>query len=174
MKSVWLGLGSNIGDRATYLRRAVELLHAPALKVLRVSPVYETAPQGFLDQNWFLNLVLEAETSLLPLRLLARCGRIERELGRRRSVPNGPRTIDIDILFYANAVIRGARLDTPHPRYSERRFVLQPLADLDPGHRDPVTRKTAGELLGAVAGQPIRRTAISIGPPATASAPPAP
>ncbi len=139
-------------------------MQAKELRIDRVSPVYETAPRGYADQNWFLNLVLEAETSLLPLRLLAHCQRVERELKRQRLIPNGPRTIDIDVIFYGNAVIRGARLQTPHPRYAERLFVLQPLADLDPDLRDPVTHRTIKEMLPEVHDQVVRRTEILISP----------
>lgn len=131
-------------------------LEGPDLKLLRVSPVYETAPQGLVEQGWFLNLVAEAETSLLPLQLLARCRRVERLLTRHRRIQNGPRTIDIDVLFYGNAVIRSAALEVPHPRYSGRRFVLQPLADLEPEWRDPVTGHSVKALLADVADQPIR------------------
>jgi 2-amino-4-hydroxy-6-hydroxymethyldihydropteridine diphosphokinase len=147
MKTVYLGLGSNIGDREANLRTAIERLAAPGLHIARVSPVYETEPVYYADQRWFLNLVVEAETDLFPMQLLSRTARIERELGRVRTVPNGPRSIDIDILLYGNAVVRTPRLEIPHPRMAERRFVLAPLADLAPGLRHPVTRKTVAEML---------------------------
>lgn len=156
MKRVFLALGSNLGDRADYLRRAIDQLQVPDLKVLRLSPIYETAPQGLVEQGWFLNMVLEAETSLPPLRLLARCRRVERLLKRQRRIENGPRTIDIDVLFYANAVIRSAALEVPHPRYAQRRFVLQPLGDLDPDLRDPITGRTVKAMLADVADQRVR------------------
>ncbi len=162
MKRVFLALGSNLGDREEHLRRAIGALHAPDLRVLRVSPVYETSPQGMLEQGWFLNLVLEAGTSLLPLQLLRRCQRVERLLKRQRKVLNGPRTIDIDVLFYGNAVIRGPAIEIPHPRYRERRFVLQPLADLEPEWRDPVSGATVRAMLGETAAQSVRRTEIAI------------
>jgi len=162
LKRVYLALGSNLGDREAHLRRAIELLRAPDMRILSISPVYETAPVGFVEQNWFLNLVLAAETTLLPLQLLARCARVERALKRQRSIANGPRTIDIDILFYGQSVIRSAHLEVPHARYAERRFVLQPLADLDADLRDPVTRRTVGEMLAANREQGIRRTDIVI------------
>jgi len=156
MKTIYLSLGSNIGDREANLRAAIERLPASNLRLLRQSPVYETEPVGCTDHRWFLNLVVEAETSLFPLQLLARTGKIERELGRVRSVPNGPRTIDIDILLYGNAVVRSPRLEIPHPRMSERRFVLAPLADLAPGLRHPLTHRTVLQLLEAAPPQTVR------------------
>jgi len=149
LKTTYLSLGSNIGDRDANLRAAIERLAAPGLRVLRVSPVYETEPVDYTDQRWFLNLVIEAETSLFPLQLLARTQKVERVLGRVRTVPKGPRTIDIDILLYGTAVMRGGKLEIPHPRMAGRRFVLVPLHDLAPGLRHPVSRTTVAELLRA-------------------------
>jgi 2-amino-4-hydroxy-6-hydroxymethyldihydropteridine diphosphokinase len=161
VKTVYLGLGGNLGDRERTLRSAIEALNAPDLRVLRVSPVYETEPVDVREQPWFLNLVVEAETSLFPMQLLARAMKVERALGRRRVTPKGPRTIDIDILFYGNAVIDSPQLTVPHPRAAERRFVLAPLADLAPGFRHPVLRRTMGELLDAAPEQVVRRFACS-------------
>jgi 2-amino-4-hydroxy-6-hydroxymethyldihydropteridine diphosphokinase len=149
LKRIYLSLGSNLGDREAHLRAAIERLGAPDLRVLRTSPIYETEPVDNTDQHWFLNLVLEAETKLFPLQLLARTQKTERALGRVRTVPKGPRTIDIDILLYGTAVMHSGKLDIPHPRLSERRFVLVPLHDLVPTLRHPVTRKTVAELLHA-------------------------
>ena len=150
MKTIYLSLGSNIGDRAANLRAAMELLAAPDLRILRASPVYETEPVGYpKPQPWFLNLVVEAATELLPMRLLARTAKVERELGRVRTVRNAPRTIDIDILLYGNSVVHTVRLEIPHPRMAERRFVLAPLADLEPELRHPVTHRTVREMLEA-------------------------
>jgi 2-amino-4-hydroxy-6-hydroxymethyldihydropteridine diphosphokinase len=126
--------------------------------VRRESPVYETEPVGYARQDWFLNMVVEAETALFPMQLLARTGKIERALGRVRTIPNGPRTIDIDILLYGNAVVRTARLQIPHPRMRERRFVLAPLADLSPALRHPVTRKTVRQMLEEAPPQIVRRS----------------
>jgi len=144
LKSAYLSLGSNIGDREANLRAAVERL-AP----VRQSPVYETEPVDYLAQRWFLNMVVEIETDLFPRQLLTRTQKIERELGRIRGIPKGPRTIDIDILFYAAAVIDTPELQIPHPRIAARRFVLAPLADLAPELRHPVTRLTVKEMLAA-------------------------
>ena len=157
MKTVYLGLGSNIGDREEHLRAAVERLAAGDLRIVRVSPVYETEPLEMTAQRWFLNQVAEAETSLFPKQLLARVGRIERTLGRVRGAPNAPRTIDIDILLYASAVVRTAELEIPHPRMANRRFVLAPLADLCPELRHPVTHRTVAEMLAAAPQQAVRR-----------------
>ena len=156
MKLVYLSLGSNIGDREANLRAAIDRLPPAGLRVARVSPVYETEPVGYRDQRWFLNLVVEAETGLAPMQMLARIGKIERALGRVHTVAKGPRTIDIDILLYGDAVVRSATLEIPHPRMAERRFVLAPLADLEPGLRHPVTHRTVREMLEAAPAQTVR------------------
>ncbi len=157
MKTIYLSLGSNIGNREGNLRAAIAQLQAPDLRVLRVSPVYETAPVDYTDQRWFLNLAVEAETDLFPMQLLKRVGKIERVLGRVRTVAKGPRAIDIDILLYGSAAVRTPELEIPHPRIAERRFVLAPLADLVPELRHPITRKTVRELLDAAPQQAVRR-----------------
>ena len=161
MKTVYLSLGSNMGDRAAFLRQALEALNEPPrIIVKRVSPVYETEPQMVRDQNWFLNLVAEVETELFPLQLLTRICRIERQLGRKRLRDKGPRTIDIDIILYGNALVDTPELTIPHARFRERRFVLAPLADLAPDLRDPVTRKPIRQLLKDTADQEVQlRTA---------------
>jgi 2-amino-4-hydroxy-6-hydroxymethyldihydropteridine diphosphokinase len=157
MKTVYLGLGSNMGDRAAMLQAAVCALESPRLHILRVSPVYETEPMDVPGQHWFLNQVAEAETDLFPLQLLRRIAKVEAQLGRRRLAPKGPRTIDIDILLLGNSVVTMPSLEIPHPRLRGRRFVLAPLADLAPDLRDPVTRKTVRELLGELRGQSVRK-----------------
>lgn len=156
MKSVYLGLGSNVGDRAEMLRQAVEALESPQLHVRRLSPVYETEPVDAAGGR-FLNQVAEVETELFPMQLLHRTMRIEAQLGRRRLRRNGPRTIDIDILLYGSFVIETPSLEIPHPRFRERRFVLAPLADLAADFRDPVTRKTVRALLEDIHGQTVHR-----------------
>jgi len=157
MKTVYLSLGSNLGDREAMLQAAVRALESPRLRVLRVSPVYETEPVDVSGQHWFLNQVAEAETDLFPLQLLHRTAKVEAQLGRRRLAPQGPRTIDIDILLYGNSIVTTPALEIPHPRFRALRFVLAPLADLAPRLRDPVTRKTVRELLGELRGQAVRR-----------------
>ena len=156
-KTVYLSIGSNLGGRERNLRDALGLLAGPSLRILRVSSFYETEPRDVADQPWFLNAVVEAETDLFPKQLLARLQKIERQLGRKRIRPKGPRTIDIDILLYGEAVIATDDLTVPHPRMEERRFVLEPLAELGPDLRHPVTRRTVREMLRAVAGQQVRR-----------------
>jgi 2-amino-4-hydroxy-6-hydroxymethyldihydropteridine diphosphokinase len=136
-----------MGDREGNLRQAVERLALHGVRVLRQSRIYETEPVDFKDQAWFLNQVVEAETALFPMQLLASVGRVERELGRVRSRPKGPRTIDIDILFYGAATVATAQLQIPHPRMAERRFVLAPLAELAPDLRHPVTHRSVRQML---------------------------
>lgn len=157
MKTTYIALGSNLGDRAENLRLAREHIQSPHLKLTRASSLYETEPREFLDQPWFLNQVVEAETTLFPRQLLARLLKIEQELGRKRLVPSGPRSIDLDILLFGDVTIRGAGLEIPHPRMAERRFVLEPLAELAPGIRHPRTGRSVREMLAQVMEQPVRR-----------------
>jgi 2-amino-4-hydroxy-6-hydroxymethyldihydropteridine diphosphokinase len=147
MKRVYLSLGSNLGDRAAHLQRALGELAASGIEVTRISPFYRTEPVDYRPQPWFLNAVAEVRTELLPLRLLGTLQRIESKMGRRRTMPKGPRTIDLDILFYDNAVVRAPALTIPHPRMEARKFVLVPLGELVPDFHHPVTRKTVREML---------------------------
>lgn len=151
MKTVYLSLGSNVGDREANLRAAIDRLGP-----VRESPIYETEPVDYLNQGWFLNLVVELQTELFPRQLLTRTQKIERELGRVRGIPKGPRTLDIDILLYGSSVIRMPTLEIPHPRMNDRRFVLQPLADLAPDLRHPVTKQTIREMLAAAPAARVR------------------
>ena len=155
-KTIYLALGSNLGDRSANLKRALDLLEAPDLRISRASPVYETEPVEYTRQGWFLNQVAEAQTELFPVQLLGRVGRVEREMGRVRGIPKGPRVIDIDILFFGRAVVKTTRLEIPHPAIAQRRFVLVPLADLDPQLRNPVTRQTVREMLEAAPQMKLR------------------
>jgi len=157
LKLVYLGLGSNMGDREASLRTALDRLDAPDLRLRRVSSFYETEPIGFREQPWFLNLAAEFETDLLPEQLLRRMQKLERDMGRVRTIANGPRTIDIDILLYGDSAIKTEELEIPHPRYRERRFTLAPLAELNPGLMDPVTGRTMSEMLAGLSGQSIRK-----------------
>ena len=159
MAGIYLSLGSNIGDRAGHIARALELLAARRVRVVRRSALYETEPVEMRAQEWFLNGVVEVETEPLggeglgsgsdwgPQRLMQALLEIERALGRERVTPKGPRIIDIDILLYGSAVVREARLEIPHPRMAERRFVLVPFAEIAPEAVHPVLKKTIGELL---------------------------
>ncbi len=150
MKRIFLGLGTNLGDREAQIRTAITHLNASNIQVIKLSPVYETEPEGFREQPLFLNAVVEAETELLPIELLSLIKKIESLMKRKVTRKNGPRTIDIDILFYESEVVRLPGLQIPHPRLRERRFVLAPLADLAPDWRDPVTQRTIAELLAAL------------------------
>lgn len=161
-KLIYLSLGSNLGDRAANLEGAIEALPEIGVRVLRRSSNYETEPVDFLAQPWFLNCVVEAETSLEPRQLLEGLQAIERKLGSRKLVPRGPRIIDLDVLFYEAAVIQEEGIQIPHPRLSERRFVLVPLVELAPELRHPVLRATAAELLAATQD----RSAVKIWQPA--------
>jgi 2-amino-4-hydroxy-6-hydroxymethyldihydropteridine diphosphokinase len=145
---LYLGLGSNIGDREAMLLSALEDLDKPDLRLLRTSTIRETEPVGLKEQRWFLNMAAEFETELTPREILRRTQTTELRYGRLRTLPNGPRTIDIDILLYGNVVTKTETIEIPHPRYHERRFTLEPLAELDPELSDPRTGKTVTELLG--------------------------
>jgi 2-amino-4-hydroxy-6-hydroxymethyldihydropteridine diphosphokinase len=161
-KTVYLSLGSNVGDRLRNLEAALEQLAALDLRIVRTSAAYETEPVEYTAQRWFLNLVAEVATELFPMQLLMRIGRVERALGRVRTIPKGPRTIDIDILLFGRTVVRTAKLEVPHPRMGERRFVLAPLADLAPELRHPVTGKTVREMLDAAPKQAVRKTGANL------------
>jgi 2-amino-4-hydroxy-6-hydroxymethyldihydropteridine diphosphokinase len=157
MKIAYLSLGSNVGDRDRLLARTLERLASDDIRVVRASGVYETEPRDVPDQPWFLNQVVEIETSLFPKQLLARLQKIEIGMGRVRKEARGPRTVDIDILFYGDAIVSTPGLEIPHPRVADRRFVLEPLAELVPEFRHPRTRQTVREMLAAVRHQKVHR-----------------
>lgn len=159
MKTVYLSLGSNVGDRESHLARARERLAQDRddTHILRVSAIYETEPRDFIDQDWFLNQVVEIETSLFPKQLFARTQKIELALGRVPTHPKGPRIIDIDILFYGDAIVSNPGLEIPHPRLTDRRFILEPLAELAPDLRHPRTNATVREMLAQVHNQRVQR-----------------
>ncbi len=170
-KTVYFSIGSNLGDRQANLQAAVDALAARGVRVLRCSPVYETEPLEFKNQGWFLNAAVEAETELFPQQLLGRTQAIERELGRRTGPRNGPRVIDIDVLLIGRFLISTPRLVVPHPRLAERRFVLEPLADLAPELRHPALGKSMRELLAEVRDQALKRTPLELRLPANRSEP---
>ncbi|MBI3968197.1 MAG: 2-amino-4-hydroxy-6-hydroxymethyldihydropteridine diphosphokinase [Chloroflexi bacterium] len=146
MAHVFLGLGSNLGDRKANLRLAVRRLRE-LMQITRVSSLYETGPVGFPDQPDFLNAVAEAETILSPSGLLTVIKEVEESLGREPTFRYGPRAIDVDVLLYDDIVFHGLELEVPHPRLHERRFVLEPLVELAPDVVHPVLLRPVSAIL---------------------------
>lgn len=148
MVRVYLGVGSNLGDRVSHLEQAQTLVSQfPRTRFLRSSSTQETEPVGGPSQEKYLNAVWEIETLLSPKELKEKLRAIEEKLGRKRSFPNAPREIDLDILFYGEEVVEEEQLKIPHPRLHERRFVLQPLAELAPQKIHPTLKVSVKELL---------------------------
>lgn len=147
MISVFLALGSNLGDREQYLRSGLRGLGSRGIEILQCASIYSTEPREILHQPWFLNTALQANTGLDPHQLLRACLDVERENQRIRSISKGPRTLDIDIIFYGSDIIRLPDLTIPHPSFSARRFVLAPLAEIAPDFIDPLSRKPVSQLL---------------------------
>ena len=157
---VYISLGSNVGDRPANLRAAMERLNVVG-SIKAKSGFYETEPVELRDQPWFLNSVIGLETSLSPVALLKKVLAIEQEMGRIRMRDKGPRSIDIDIVLFGDDVVEERGLKIPHPAMQQRRFVLEPLAEIAPEALHPQLRKTARELLaGLPAGQRVRRLDI--------------
>lgn len=147
MEVAYLALGSNLGDRELFFKKAIRYLRQEGTEVIRCASIYETEPKDVTDQPWFLNTVLEIQTALRPRDLLNLCLSIETENLRVRSLPKSARTLDMDILFYGNHIIHEDGLTVPHPRLAQRNFVLVPLAEIAPAFVDPVSGRTIGELM---------------------------
>jgi 2-amino-4-hydroxy-6-hydroxymethyldihydropteridine diphosphokinase len=146
---VYLGLGSNLGDRAANLRAVCTSLPTQ-VQLITASQIYQTPPWGFLEQPAFLNQVVEVATSLSPVKLLTLLKRIETQLGRVPTFLYGPRLIDIDILLFGQRVLKLAKLTIPHPRMDERAFILVPLAEIAPSVIHPVTGMTIQAMLSRI------------------------
>ena len=156
-KIVYLSLGSNIGDRAANLNSAIERLGVLGT-IEKISSFYETEPVEFTAQPWFLNIAVKLDTEKMPKQLLAGILDVEQQMGRRRTQKKGPRAIDIDILLFGNSIIDTKGLTVPHPAMHERRFVLEPLAEIAPEVRHPVFKRTLSELRDALPpGQAVRK-----------------
>lgn len=147
VRRAYLSLGSNLGDRAANIARAINELGKRGIRVTRQSSLYETEPVEFIDQPWFLNSAIEADTELEPQEVMETALQIEKTMGRERRVPKGPRLIDIDILLYDDLVIHTPELEVPHPRVADRLFVLAPMAEIASNVIHPVLKKTIAELL---------------------------
>jgi len=158
-KTVYLSVGSNLGDRDENLRAAIAKL-AEIGNVVAVSSFYETEPVDVVLQPWFLNCVVKLDTEKMPRQLISAILSLEQSMGRQRRRSKGPRTIDIDVLLFGSSIIEVPSLTVPHPRLHERRFVLEPLAEIAPDVRHPVFKRTMRELRDALpAGQTVRKQA---------------
>jgi 2-amino-4-hydroxy-6-hydroxymethyldihydropteridine diphosphokinase len=144
---IYLGLGSNVGDRQAHLRFAIEALQKKAVTLWKSASIYLTQPRDVEDQPWFLNTVIEVRTLLEPESLMQECLDVERSAGRIRDLPKGPRPLDIDILIYRDRIVDLPELSIPHPRFRERRFVLVPLVELAPDLTDPLSGLSMTQLL---------------------------
>jgi len=158
---VYLSLGSNVGDRLANLHAAIALLRSLG-DVVAVSSFYETEPVEFTSQAWFLNCAVELDTEKTPKELLDGILRIEQQLGRQRVQKKGPRIIDVDILLFGDSVVQSQGLTVPHPAMQQRRFVLEPLAEIAPDARHPALKRSIRELRDALPpGQTVRKTGNS-------------
>ncbi len=161
MTTAYFALGTNVGDRENNLRAALRLLAEAGIRILKFSSIYETEPLDYLQQAWFLNAVLEAQTDLPALELLHKLRAIESAMGSKKAFAKGPRLIDLDILLYGNDTIATPELQVPHPRMLQRRFVLVPLAEIAPNLRHPQWSATAQQLLATSKDRSVVRLASS-------------
>ena len=145
MPVVFLGLGSNIGNKEDNINKALAFISELYI-VKKISHLYVTEPVGNIKQEWFLNCVVEIQTDVDPKKLLSAVKSIERKLGRKKTVQNGPRIIDIDILFYGDHILKTKNLVIPHPSIQDRLFVLQPMMDINPDLIHPVLKRSIHEL----------------------------
>jgi 2-amino-4-hydroxy-6-hydroxymethyldihydropteridine diphosphokinase len=160
-KTVYLSLGSNVGDRAKNLRAAIAALHDVGVRVTKISSLYETEPVDLREQPWFLNCVVEGQTEIPPQTLLKKLREIETRMGSKKLVAKGPRLMDMDILLYGDETIDTPELQVPHPRMHLRRFVLVPLAEIAPDVKHPSWNGTATEMLAQTADHSVVRRVSS-------------
>lgn len=161
MKQVFISLGTNIEPRFDYLKKALHFLeNHKEIHLIKKSKIYETDPVGYLEQDDFLNMVVQLHTTLSPLRLLDYCQDIEKQLGRERTLRFGPRTIDLDLLVYENKIIETDRLIIPHPRMHKRSFVLVPLREVAPELMIPTFQETVSDLLKKLSSSEIEQVRV--------------
>lgn len=163
---VFIGIGSNIGDRLASCREAVHRLGSkPNVRIKKISSLYETDPVDYLEQNRFYNAVVVIETSLPPGALLEGCREIEHQLGKKILIPKGPRTIDLDLLFYDHLILNEPGLRIPHPAIPDRAFVLTPLVELVPDFIHPMLHTSVADLLHRLVGETSRNVCTRIAAP---------
>lgn len=150
MSTVYIGIGSNIGDRITNCKNAINLLKEHGIKIKKESSMYETEPWGVKEQPKFINMAIKAETALKPIELLKLLKNIEKKMGRKETFHWGPRIIDLDILLYENMVFNNEELNIPHKNLHERDFILKPLSEIAGDIRHPVLKLHIKELLNRI------------------------
>jgi len=154
MARVFIGIGSNIGDRRRNIESAINSIRREGIKITKISGFYETEPWGVKNQPYFINGVIEVETELSPIKLLLLLKRIERDIGRKKAMKWGPREIDLDILLYDDIILKSEILNIPHPFLEDREFVLKPLCEIAPNLIHPVLKKPVREILNETGREP--------------------